>query len=120
MILQEIFGNFKEVLDDRSHKEQHRRNQLYATYYDTLPTIDHSILYEAREGQSITDSPFAVFKYILEHDTEKTYQHIWAIQPSEELEKVIAPYREKSNVTFVDRNSDDYLKWLVQAQYLVE
>ncbi|RIJ69542.1 glycosyltransferase [Rummeliibacillus sp. TYF005] len=119
MILQELSGNFKEVLDDRSHKEQHRRNQLYAKYYDTLPTINHSILYEAREGQSMTDSPLAIFKYILEHDTEKTYQHIWAIQPSEELEKAIAPYREKSNVTFVDRTSDDYLKWLVQAHYLL-
>ncbi|MGG0658305.1 CDP-glycerol glycerophosphotransferase family protein [Rummeliibacillus pycnus] len=119
MILNELYGNFKEVLDDRSHKEAHRMNQLYTKFYDTLPIVDHSILYEVRDGQSVTDSPFAVFKYILEHDTEKTYHHIWAIQPSEELEKVIAPYRELPNVTFVERNSDDYLKWLAQAQYLL-
>lgn len=119
MIINELYGNFKEVLDDRNHKEAHRRNQLYTKYYDTLPIIDHSILYEVRDGQSVTDSPFAVFKYILEHDTDKKYQHIWSIQSSEELEKVIAPYREMPNVTFVERNSEDYLKWLVQAQYLL-
>ncbi len=119
MIVTELYDNFKEVLDDRKHNEAHRRNQLYAKFYDTLPIIDHSILYEVRDGQSMTDSPFAVFKYILEHDKSKTYQHIWSIQPSEELEKVIAPYREMSNVQFVERDSDDYLKWLAQAKYLL-
>ncbi|HWI48804.1 MAG TPA: CDP-glycerol glycerophosphotransferase family protein [Rummeliibacillus sp.] len=119
MIVKELYGNFKEVLDDRNHKEAHRRNQLYTKFYDTLSIVDHSILYEVRDGQSVTDSPFALFKYILEHDTQKTYQHIWSIQPSEELEKVIAPYREMTNVTFVERNSEDYLKWLAQAQYVL-
>lgn len=119
MILNEFYKNFKEVLDDRSQKEQHRKNQLYAKFYDTLPIVDHSILYEVRDGQSITDSPFALFKYILEHDQEKKYQHIWSIQSSEELEKAVSPYLAMSNVTFVERDSEDYLKWLAQAQYLL-
>lgn len=119
MILKEIFENFKEVLNDRSQKEQHRRNQLYAKFYESLPIVENSILYEVRDGQSVTDSPFALFKYILEHDQEGNFQHIWSIQPSEELDEAIAPYKAMPNVTFIERNSEDYLRWLAQAQYLL-
>lgn len=119
MILKEKFEIYKEVLNDRSQKEQHRRNQLYAKFYESLPIVENSILYEVRDGQSVTDSPFALFKYILEQDQEKKYQHIWSIQSSEELGEAIAPYKAMSNVTFIERNSEDYLRWLVQAQYLL-
>ncbi len=93
--------------------------QQYTTCYKKCSVEKHTILYESRDGQSLTDSPLAIFEYLLETDSAKKYTHIWSIVKSPELEKIIAPYRHHDNVIFVERNSKEYLKWLASAEYLI-
>ena len=37
----------------------------YAKYYDRLKVKNNLILYQVRDGKSITDSPYAIFKSLL-------------------------------------------------------
>ncbi len=91
----------------------------YTKYYLSEAVEKNTILYESRDGKSLTDSPFAVFEHLLETDIDLKYTHVWVITPSVELEKVMEQYKTRSNVKFVIRNSEDYLKWLTKAEFLI-
>lgn len=52
--------------------ESQKMMEEYIHYYESLPIVKKTILYESREGQSLTDSPYAIFKYLLEIDKEKS------------------------------------------------
>ncbi|MFP5112586.1 CDP-glycerol glycerophosphotransferase family protein [Bacillaceae bacterium C204] len=100
-------------------KSNYRLNYQYTRYYERLAVIDKTVLYESRDGKSLTDSPYAIFKHLLNNPEYKEYQHIWSVSSLEELESVIAPYNGLKNVTFVKRNSKAYLKALATSKYLI-
>ncbi|MGO2083616.1 CDP-glycerol glycerophosphotransferase family protein [Vagococcus sp.] len=91
----------------------------YTQFYKTETIEKKTFFYESRDGQSMTDSPLAIFEYLLEKDFEKEYQHIWCYVPSDEMSRMMENYAKVSNVTFVERNSEDYLRWLNRAEYLI-
>ena len=97
------------------------KNGSIASFYAKLSTIDikkNTILYEVRDGQSIVDSPFAIFKYLVNDPDFAHYHHVWVINDLDypTVNKIKASYK---NVDFVVRNSKEYLKWLASAEYLV-
>ncbi|MBS4200641.1 CDP-glycerol glycerophosphotransferase family protein [Bacillus sp. FJAT-49732] len=100
-------------------KEQHRRIYQYARYYETVSVKKNTILYESREGNSITDNPFAMFKYMLDNPKFKNYRHIWSVKDFESLKNVISKYKDYPNVKFVLRNSKAYTKFLATSHYLI-
>ncbi|MEH7082657.1 CDP-glycerol glycerophosphotransferase family protein [Neobacillus drentensis] len=100
-------------------KANHRRNFQYRRYYEKSNVMDHTIFYESRDGKSVTDSPYAIFKYLLHHPEFQHFKHIWSINQAKELESVIANYKDLKNVIFVKRNSKEYLKWLATSKYLI-
>ncbi len=101
-------------------KQSHRMRRLYAKYYDRTNIKKNVILYESRDGHSITDSPYAIFKYLLGHDPKQKYTHIWSITEGDpELAEVTKDYAERPNVHFVQRNSRAYVKTLAEAEYLI-
>ena len=91
----------------------------YLRLYKENGVIKNTILYEVRDGQSITDSPRAIFEYLLKNDPEQKYTHVWVTVPSAELNIIIAEYAKYKNVQFVVRNTYDYLDWLTKAEYLI-
>ncbi|MFE4708194.1 CDP-glycerol glycerophosphotransferase family protein [Peribacillus simplex] len=100
-------------------KENHQRVNRYAKYYEKLSVQKNTILYESRDGNSMTDSPYAMFKYMLENQDYQDFMHIWSIQDFSVLSGVIAKYKDMPNVQFVQRNSKEYLKWLATSEYLI-
>lgn len=100
-------------------KDNHRRAILYAKYFETLEVKDNVVLYESRDGKSLTDSPFAIFQYLLNHPDYQHLTHIWSVENPIVLEKVISQYDGYKNVKFVIRNTRDYLKYLASAKYLI-
>ncbi|MCL1632754.1 CDP-glycerol glycerophosphotransferase family protein [Sporolactobacillus sp. CPB3-1] len=101
-------------------KKNHKIRRIYARYYDLTTIKKNFILYESRDGHSITDSPYAIFKYLLRHDPENKYTHIWSITEGDpELNEVAKEYSTLPNVHFVVRNSRDYLKLLAEAEFLI-
>jgi CDP-glycerol glycerophosphotransferase len=93
-------------------KESDRRLNQYAKVYDRLRVKKNTILYESRDGSSISDSPYALFKYMLEDPQYKEYTHIWSIKDAEALSIIMDKYCHYPNVEFVKRNSKAYLKCL--------
>ncbi|TDK62187.1 GW domain-containing glycosaminoglycan-binding protein [Bacillus salipaludis] len=110
-IIEPIFNYFK--------KANHRRNVQYTRCYEKLDVVDHTILYESRDGKSVTDSPYAIFKYLLNNPDYKNFTHIWSVSNFEELNSVISQYSGMDNVKFVKRNSKEYLKYLATSKYLI-
>ncbi|KWW17574.1 CDP-glycerol--glycerophosphate glycerophosphotransferase [Peribacillus simplex] len=100
-------------------RENHKRVIRYANYYEQLPVKKNTILYESRDGNSITDSPYAMFAFMIANQDFKDYRHIWSIQEFDALSDVIAKYKDMPNVTFVRRNSKEYLKCLATSEYLI-
>ncbi|WP_144554152.1 glycosyltransferase [Bacillus sp. X1(2014)] len=100
-------------------KSNHRINYQYTQYYERCTVNDKTILYESRDGKSLTDSPYAIFKYLLHNPEYKDYHHIWSISKFEDLETIISAYQHLDNVTFVKRNSKAYLKALASCKYLI-
>ncbi|PEQ82867.1 CDP-glycerol--glycerophosphate glycerophosphotransferase [Bacillus sp. AFS006103] len=100
-------------------KANHRRNYQYTRYYEKLSIIDKTILYESRDGKSLTDSPYAIFKYLIHNPEYKDFQHIWSVSSFEDLASVINQFKELTNVTFVKRNSKEYIKALATSKYLI-
>lgn len=81
--------------------------------------INNTVFYESRDGQSITDSPFAIFKYLLSADGFENHQHIWSYVPGTEINLMIKKYQVLPNVTFVERNSKAYINWLAKAEVVI-
>ena len=96
-----------------------RRASRYAEYYKKLPIEKNTILYESRDGNSITDSPYAMFLYMLKNPDFKDYVHIWSVEDFEVLSSIISRYETHHNVKFVKRNSKEYLKYLASSEYLI-
>ncbi|MGM0902877.1 MAG: CDP-glycerol glycerophosphotransferase family protein [Bacillota bacterium] len=100
-------------------KENHKRVNQYAKYYDKLEIKNRTILYESRDGNSMTDSPYAMFKYMLGNPAFKDFMHIWSIADFDALSFVISKYKDHPNVLFVKRNSKKYLQYLTTCEYLI-
>nr|WP_285890743.1 CDP-glycerol glycerophosphotransferase family protein [Mesobacillus maritimus] len=100
-------------------KANHKRVNQYAVYYEKLKVKENTILYESRDGNSMTDSPYAMFSYMLQSTEFKDFLHIWSIADFNAMQSVIAEYEHLSNVKFVQRNSKEYLKYLSTCQYLI-
>ncbi|WP_066258926.1 CDP-glycerol glycerophosphotransferase family protein [Neobacillus drentensis] len=100
-------------------RANHRRSYQYRKYYEKLNVVDNTILYESRDGKSVTDSPYAIFKYLLHNPEYKDFKHIWSVSNPNELESVLVNYKRLSNVRFVKRNSKEYLKCLATSKYLI-
>ncbi|WP_144554147.1 glycosyltransferase [Bacillus sp. X1(2014)] len=100
-------------------KASHRRSYQYRGYYEKLNVMDDTIFYESRDGKSLSDSPYAIFKYLVNHPEYKHFKHIWSINSSGEIDNVVAPYKGLNNVTFVKRHSKEYLKCLATSKYLI-
>lgn len=97
----------------------YRRNKEYRNYYESLPIEKNTILYESRDGQNITDNPYAIFKFLLNNPAYKHLKHIWTIQKPEELKIVMDEYKNYDNVSFVVRNTKEYTKILATSKYLI-
>lgn len=100
-------------------KENHRLACQYAGYYERLGINKRVIFYECRDGAGITDNPYAIFKYLLDHPDYQDFIHIWSFSDFAAAGPVIAKYRNRPNVKFVRRNSKSYLKALASSGYLI-
>lgn len=102
-------------------KVSHHRNLVdtYTKFFINERVEQKTVLYESRDGQSMTDSPLAIFEYLLQTDKDMNYTHIWSITQNEELNVIKQRYQDRQNVIFVYRNSKEYLRWLAKAEFLI-
>jgi CDP-glycerol glycerophosphotransferase len=88
----------------------------YTEYYENYPVRDEIILYESFHGNSMSCNPYAIFKYLIQKIEFSNWTHVWVINDKEKIPK---KFLSLKNVVFVKRESDLYLRYLVQAKFLI-
>ena len=86
----------------------------YAKYYKKNNVKEYQILYQVRDGKSITDSPYAIFKSLIQQPRYRKYKHIWVVDHHETLLFYKARFKYYKNVEFVIKESREYLKALTE------
>lgn len=101
---------------------QNKKSRLYyIKHFDSEKIHEKTILYEVRDGQSITDSPLAMFIYMTDQAEFQEWQHIWVVKEAIDRQQLLVNVPEKNQkfIQFVTRDSLDYSKWLLKAKYVV-
>ncbi|GEQ38839.1 hypothetical protein TH5N_19820 [Tetragenococcus halophilus] len=92
----------------------------FAQFFEKNKVLDNVIFYECRDGKSMTDSPYAIFKYLITDQQYNDYIHVWSVdEGSYGWDFIKEKYGTNKNVKFVERNSDDYLFYLTSSKYLI-
>lgn len=91
----------------------------YAKCFEKLEVQKNRILYQSRDGKSMSDSPYAIFKYLMESSEFNDYIHIWACESNEVRKYYKKRYKHLKNVEFVVIHGKEYLKELSICKYLI-
>ncbi len=75
------------------------------------------ILYESYHGASMSCSPYAIFKTLLNDKRFNDYTHVWVLN-NLDTEKVRS-YKKIKNVIFIQRKSKRYKQYLCTVKYLI-
>lgn len=86
--------------------------------YEKNKVKQNTVMYESFFGTNISDNPLAIFKYILAHDSEKKFNHIWVLDDVGE-NGYKDYYSKLSNVHFVKPNTKEYYNALTSSQFIV-
>ncbi|HAR6484595.1 TPA: glycosyltransferase [Staphylococcus pseudintermedius] len=106
------------ILKRVKSKYQKKVNQ-YAQLYHSTSIKPHQILYQVRDGKSITDSPYAILLGLNAHETFSNYQHIWVVDHPDTLVFYQEKFKVFQNVSFVIKESNEYLKALTESKFLI-
>lgn len=93
-----------------------RRDVMYTKAYEEEKIDENIILYESYAGRIMSCSPYAIFKYLLNNNEYKDFKHIWVLNDSSNCKDL---YKNMDNIEFVKIHSDDYIKYLAKAKYLI-
>lgn len=93
-----------------------REVATYREFYDMLPIMKNSVMYESFGGEGLSDNPLALFQQIRRDPRFEGWTHIWTI---DSLDKVPADLRGARDVFFVDKGSVLYQRYLCTAEYLI-
>ena len=87
----------------------------YAEYLKKEYILEQSILYET-ELLNEENEVYKLFLILIEDERFKDWKHIWVIPKNREL---LEQYRELTNVIFINKNTNLYLKYLATSKYLI-
>ncbi|WP_286317231.1 CDP-glycerol glycerophosphotransferase family protein, partial [Romboutsia ilealis] len=93
-----------------------RRDVMYTKAYEEEIIDDKIILYESFHGKTMSCNPYAIFKYLLNDYEYKDFKHIWVLNDSNNCKEL---YKNMNNVEFVKVHSDEYVRYLAKAKYLI-
>ena len=110
-----VLAPFKANLKSKYTKKVSKYTHMYKKH----DVLSNHILYQSRDGKSISDSPYAIFLHLTQNKEYKDFKHIWVASNQEqkkEFEKMLKKYK---NVSVIIKESDDYLQALSSAKYLI-
>lgn len=100
-----------------SHYRKLRR--YYAQGYESVPVDENTILYETRDGKSIVDSPYALFLSLAQDTKYSHFKHVWVVSDKNKGIEDNIPKELLDKVSFVYRNTLEYVKAMLEAKYLI-
>lgn len=97
-------------------ESQEESSRLFAEYAQELPLISNAIFYESMSGAKIMDSPYAIYRHLVESEEHAGFWHIWSAQNDSVIPERI---RNHPRTVFVKRNTPAYISLLMQAKYVI-
>lgn len=117
--LQNKYNKIKVTYNNKKKNNlQLKRIDSFTNYFLHNSIDNNVILYETFHGKSMTDNPYALFLEILKKDTENKFHHVWALN-SQKQDIQMKRYSKLPNVEFVKVHSNEYIKYLATAKYLI-
>ena len=100
--------------------KKRRLTTYYASKYDRTKLDENTILYETRNGRSITCSPYAVFKYLISHPEYAHFKHYWVVKQEllDEIKDHIS-FEMLKKMTLIVKESRAYYDLLLRAKYII-
>ncbi len=96
-----------------------RKRSKYASYWKRLKIKENQVLYESFYGRGMLCNPRALFLALLEDPRAKNMKHIWVLDDLSNHQSLIDEYKNFSNVSFVQFQSDEYRKALCTSKYVI-
>ena len=94
--------------------------EYYSRFYEQSCINSDTILYESRDGSTISDSPLALFLSLANNKDYTNFQHVWVVMDKlSSLNLINVPESLKSKILFVERNSKEYVDYMLTAKYLI-
>lgn len=98
--------------------EPFSRRVKYTKIREKSKLRERFVMYESFFGSNVSDNPLAIFKYLLEHDSDRSYTHVWVLDDFED-NGYYDYYSKFSNVKFVKPHSTEYYKYLSICKFIV-
>ena len=117
--LRHTFDYFKKTIK-KLRDPYWRARCRYIKYYEALPIEEHVILLESQSATKIDGNIFYIIKYISQNNLYsnfKIYLSSWG-RYVRKIKSVLLQYNIK-NVNIVLYSSDEYVRLLASAKYLV-
>lgn len=86
----------------------------YAEYYETLEVNEKTVLIESFLGATISGNPYAILRYMLKQNYG--FKYIVIVNKDTSIPNSL---KSVSNIIFINRGSDAYLRYLCTAKYLI-
>ncbi|MDN6631108.1 MAG: CDP-glycerol glycerophosphotransferase family protein, partial [Staphylococcus equorum] len=97
-------------------KKRYRQKNVQKSIFSKLPIRRNTILYESFLGRNYSDSPKALFNYLLQEEPDK-WQHVWILNDKELIRD--NPEFQRSNVKVITRFSWQYFYYVTVAKYFI-
>ncbi|MGW7908792.1 bifunctional glycosyltransferase/CDP-glycerol:glycerophosphate glycerophosphotransferase [Staphylococcus pseudoxylosus] len=107
---------YKTYQFSKPKNQRFRQKKLQKNLFTKLPIKENTVLYESFLGKNYSDSPKAIFNYLLENDKDK-WQHIWILN-DKDLVKDEQSFKN-SNVKIIKRFSWQYFYYITVSKYFV-
>jgi len=101
--------------DDNTPKHIILRSK-YLEAMRSLAVQDRVIFYESLHGWGVHDSPYSIFKYLIDHPQYQGYLHVWSLNDKSMMP---AQYFKREDVVIVPRLSYGFYRYLATAKYLI-
>lgn len=88
----------------------------YAISYEYYQIDEKMVFYESMAGSRLMCNPLALFQQLMKDKEFKNYTHVWSIKS---LDNIPAEYRNLSNVLFVKRDTDLYMRYSSSAKFII-
>ncbi|NUJ16374.1 glycosyltransferase [Bacillus glycinifermentans] len=95
-----------------------KRSVDYTVNFEKNDIDSNIILYESYHGKAMNDNPYALFKFLVNDEKYKRFTHVWALNDQED-NPYAEKYKNSKNVKFVKVHSEEYIKYLTKAKYLI-
>ncbi|MGX7030459.1 CDP-glycerol glycerophosphotransferase family protein [Vagococcus zengguangii] len=112
-----------QLFSSKKKKKQksmyHLIREHYGTYYETAVIDENAVLYETRDGASITDSPYAIFLKLVADENYQHLKHIWVLKKDHEEALLNVPEAYRQRITVVERDTLEYVDAMLTSKYVI-